>query len=105
MSKHTKGGKPGTHYSNNLDYHAEWSLLRKYDLTLAQYDLICEQQGGVCAICGGVNKSGRRLAVDHDHDTGNVRALLCTTCNVRIGVLENEAWVRAGQEYLLKHKI
>jgi DNA-directed RNA polymerase subunit RPC12/RpoP len=41
-------------------------------------------QSGVCAICHGVNPSGRRLAIDHDHDTKRVRALLCGHCNHRI---------------------
>jgi hypothetical protein len=42
-------------------------------------------QEGVCAICGGINKDGRRLFIDHDHSTGKVRGLLCTKCNFGVG--------------------
>ena len=48
------------------------------------------EQGGGCAACGGVNLSGRRLAVDHDHATGRVRALLCDSCNVALGLLAED---------------
>lgn len=64
-------------------------LKRRYGVTLEQYDRMLEEQNGVCAICGGVNKGGWRLAVDHDHDTGKVRGLLCQNCNRRVGELEN----------------
>lgn len=64
------------------------TLKRKYGITLAEYDQMLEEQHGVCAICGGADPSGRRLAVDHDHETGKVRGLLCTSCNTRLGFLE-----------------
>jgi len=44
-------------------------------------------QFGRCAICGGVNDIDRRLSVDHNHDTGEVRGLLCNRCNRAIGLL------------------
>ena len=57
---------------------------RLYGLSLEAYQELLAQQGGVCAICG--SPPGKRaLAVDHDHVTGEVRALLCTRCNVGIG--------------------
>lgn len=45
-------------------------------------------QNGGCAACGGQNVAGRRLAVDHDHETGEVRGLLCHHCNAAIGHVE-----------------
>ena len=48
-----------------------------------------EAQNGVCAICGEVNVAGRRLAVDHNHETGQVRGLLCCSCNRGIGFLRD----------------
>ena len=56
-----------------------------YGITLEQYDKMFEAQGNSCAICNGVNKSGRKLSVDHDHKTGKVRGLLCGKCNHGIG--------------------
>jgi len=51
--------------------------------------MLAEQDNG-CAVCGGVNSSGRRLAVDHDHETGRVRALLCHGCNVALGLVAED---------------
>jgi hypothetical protein len=63
--------------------------LKKYGLTIEDYGRLLELQGGVCAICG-VN-GGKRLAVDHCHDTGNVRGLLCFDCNVGLGKFQDNA--------------
>jgi Autographiviridae endonuclease VII len=43
------------------------------------------EQSGLCAICKDINPSGRELGVDHDHETGVARALLCCRCNTMIG--------------------
>jgi hypothetical protein len=61
-------------------------LARTYGLSREQYDAMLADQGGGCALCG--RKPGRReLAVDHDHQTGQVRGLLCSSCNGALGVL------------------
>lgn len=55
-----------------------------YLLTKEQRAALEEQQGGRCAICG---RQARKLVVDHDHETGVVRGLLCHGCNTSMGVL------------------
>jgi hypothetical protein len=60
-------------------------IKRFYGITLEQYDKMFEEQGGVCAICDGINKDGRRLFIDHDHKTGKIRGLLCCNCNRGVG--------------------
>lgn len=57
--------------------------VKKYGLTLEQYQEMELRQEGKCAICG--LKPNRRLAVDHNHETGKVRQLLCNNCNTIIG--------------------
>lgn len=52
-----------------------------YGITTNQYRAIWEAQGGRCAICQRANGTRKRLAVDHDHKTGEVRGLLCGPCN------------------------
>lgn len=57
-------------------------LLRRFGITEDQYDEIYRKQGGCCAVCkraSGLFK--HRLAVDHDHQSGEVRGLLCIHCN------------------------
>lgn len=63
-----------------------WRLKRDYNLDIEEYDVLLNQQGGVCAICL-TPEVGRALAVDHDHRTGNVRGLLCFKCNRGLGQL------------------
>jgi hypothetical protein len=66
------------------------NLKYKYGLSAAGYDDLLAQQGGVCAICQQLDPKGRRLAVDHCHETGRVRGLLCVPCNVGIGNLNDD---------------
>jgi hypothetical protein len=63
-------------------------LKRNYGLTLAQYDDLLRSQEGQCAVCQRSPKPGQRLVVDHDHHTGAVRGLLCSSCNTALGLME-----------------
>jgi hypothetical protein len=66
--------------------------MRLYGLTLDQYDALVAEQRGLCAICGEppAKGRGRRLVVDHDHQTGEIRGLLCGLCNVALGYLRED---------------
>lgn len=92
-------------------YGREWTLQRRYNLTGEQYAEMLAAQGFVCGVCGGVEthtyKSGKvkDLAVDHDHDTKEVRGLLCMNCNQGIGRLgDDPARLRAAAAYLERHR-
>lgn len=65
-------------------------LRRKFGMTVEDYDRMCAEQGGVCAICGRRPREGTHLHVDHDHETGRVRGLLCFSCNVAVGQLQHD---------------
>ena len=72
------------------DNQFNYNLYNKYGLTREEYDNMHAEQGHVCKICskpqiGGVTLD--RLVVDHCHDTGKVRGLLCANCNAGIGSL------------------
>ena len=58
---------------------------RNYGITLKEYEELIQEQNNVCAICGQVCSTGKKLAIDHDHTTGKVRGLLCKNCNVALG--------------------
>lgn len=91
--------------ANNPDRDVNKTLFNKYGITLEQYEEMFEKQGGVCALCKKPEttrrnkkaEGGERLAVDHCHDTGVVRGLLCFKCNTAIGALGDtqEAAIRA----------
>lgn len=92
-------------YSENPARHAEYNrrnqLKRRFGITSDEYDSMLESQGGVCAICGEADPTGRRLAVDHNHETGEVRGLLCIRCNRGIGNFKDSpALLQAAAEYL-----
>lgn len=57
---------------------------------MAEYDALAEAQGGVCAVCEKECSFGRALAVDHDHQAGRVRGLLCARCNVTLGNVSDD---------------
>lgn len=80
------------------------NLKSKFGISLEEYSLKLEQQKGVCAICDGLCKSGKRLAVDHDHKTGKIRDLLCNNCNGGLGKFQDnpELLIKAA-DYLRKH--
>jgi hypothetical protein len=60
--------------------------LNKYGMSLEAYNDMLESQGGSCAICKtAAGKFQKSLCVDHDHETGEVRGLLCNSCNWGLG--------------------
>lgn len=77
-------------------------LKRKYGLTEADFERLVAGQSGECAICGATDD---RLVVDHDHATGAVRAILCSACNLAIGLLKEDPKVMdSARQYILKHR-
>lgn len=64
-------------------------LISTYGITLQQYEDMLEAQDHKCTICGGFD-SDRRLSVDHNHDTGAFRGLLCHQCNTGLGLFKDD---------------
>ena len=76
-------------YWANPQGERERHLVRKYGITCADYDRMFSAQRGACAICS--KTQDRAFDVDHDHKTGKVRGLLCTSCNRMIGHAGDDA--------------
>lgn len=78
-----------------IEYLYRKANLKKYNVTVEEYEARLMSQGGLCAICGTDTPGGRgRFHIDHDHTccpgTANscgkcVRGLLCHRCNVMLG--------------------
>jgi len=65
-------------------------LKYEFGITKKEYDSMLVRQGGGCGICGRTKqKSGRALAVDHDHNTGEIRGILCGNCNLMLGYAQD----------------
>jgi len=89
----------------------KYALKTAYRITPEEYDTMYKRQEGRCAICGdrksswqpGMGVKGRQLflVVDHDHQTGRIRGLLCTRCNIGIGQFrEDPAIMNAAIQYV-----
>lgn len=91
------------YYKANPEKHRE-KRLKKYGLTIKDYDTMLLLQKGKCAICSGNNK-GRNFHVDHDHETGKTRGLLCNSCNIGLGMMkDNPEILKNAIKYIRKHK-
>lgn len=84
-----------------------WNLKKNFNMTVEEYELLLQSQNGVCAICGELNlaKNKRYLGVDHNHDTGANRGLLCNLCNAALHRIEYDPdWGNKALTYLAKYK-
>ena len=89
--------------------NARKTQLAKYGLTLEDYDEMFAAQNGLCAVCGkppnGNGPSKDNLAVDHDHETGEVRGLVCDRCNLGLGhFFDDPDLLIAAAVYLVSHE-
>ena len=88
------------------DKWREGYLRRTYGMTLAEYDAMLLAQQGRCGICQTGDPGGRHASfcVDHHHETGAVRELLCTNCNTALGLFrEDRLTLLRAIRYLGRH--
>lgn len=90
----------------NLDKIRNNNLIKKFGITLKQYNKMFQEQQGCCAVCSrhqGELKKG--LAVDHNHENGEIRQLLCGNCNTSLGLMkDNVVLLQKLIEYVQKHE-
>ena len=85
--------------------------LAAHNLTLTEYEAMLVSQDATCAICRKACTTCGRLSIDHDHETGRVRGLLCMKCNIRIhsdntlvgGLRDDPELNVRALEYITKH--
>ena len=79
----------------------------RYGITVEEYDELFAKQNGLCAICEKpeiLTKGDKlhALAVDHNHETMQVRGLLCMNCNTRLGYFEGKNLLSRMVAYLMR---
>lgn len=121
LRKYYKKNKDVINAKNNVYYHAHkeeyapkrkiyaalhkneakgYQLKRYYGISLQEYDDMFTSQNGQCAIC----KEKDTLVVDHNHETGKVRELLCKKCNLALGHSKESVTILDKMiEYLKRH--
>jgi hypothetical protein len=105
--------RQASYYQQKKEEQRNRDLKSKYGITLEQYNVMYENQEGKCACCG-IDESQlkekyashhSRFCVDHDHNTGKVRQLLCQKCNTLVGFLEKRKdTLGKALEYIEKHR-
>lgn len=84
--------------AKRMRYH---HLRRTYGISEIQVVKLHEKQNGICAIC---KEKPKRLVIDHNHITSDVRELLCDGCNSGLGMFkENIEFLKSAIEYIIKH--
>jgi hypothetical protein len=101
-------------------YHKQWytknkermkerfrrnNYFSRYNITIADYEKLLEKQNNSCAICySKTGSANKRLAVDHNHQTGIIRGLLCDECNTGLGKFkDNPSLLTNAIAYLIKN--
>jgi hypothetical protein len=92
------------HCSDRRCHQWTGNLKVKYGISPGEYRKLLNVQGGACAICQRTDQ--KRLAVDHCHETGKIRALLCQRCNLVLGQVEDDPVLleKMGQ-FLIAHRL
>ena len=87
----------GTRKMGTASQRRKWNLKSRYGITTEKKEEMIQKQGGVCAICG---KPPERSVVDHCHETGKVRGILCHGCNIKLPAVEDAEFREAAVAYL-----
>ena len=79
----------------------------RYKITIEEYEELFAKQNGLCAICSQPEKLTKdnklhKMAVDHNHETMQVRGLLCMNCNTRLGYFESKNLLTRMVSYLMR---
>lgn len=94
------------YHAENRDSIRRQKALKKYGITKEQYDNLLRRQNYKCAVCATDSPDGAGdWHIDHCHNTGAVRGLLCSKCNVGLGMFNDDPEaLRLAASYIEKHK-
>jgi hypothetical protein len=90
-------------YNPNKGSHGnKYKIKYLYGITVEEYNELFQEQEGCCKICGKHQTAfKRKLDVDHCHETGKIRGLLCNRCNQALGLMKDSPEnIKAMLEYV-----
>ena len=89
--------------AKNPGVDRKYSLKKRYGMSLEDFDVMLEAQGFRCSLCG-FTLEAKTSCVDHDHESGTVRAILCRPCNTGLGHFKDSSeTLLAAAAYLQRH--
>ena len=99
-----ESGEGKRYYHKHREEEGYRGLRNLYNITKEQYDEMFMKQNGCCAICGIHHTLlTKKLYVDHNHDTGELRGLLCNKCNLGLGIFGDDvSLLQKATDYLNK---
>ena len=81
--------------------YRKWHIKSKYNLSQKEWEGLWYSQDGRCSICDKFFEDIKDICVDHNHETGKIRGLLCKKCNSAIGFFnDNLQLLKTATEYL-----
>lgn len=91
--------------SGSWEAQYRYTLKKRTGLSLEEFKKKSEGQDNLCAICDKECGTYRRLAVDHDHNTGRIRDLLCLKCNAVLGLVDEDTQLlQKIIDYIERHR-
>lgn len=91
--------------NRNINYQKEYQRKKKYGISQDDYNLMLKNQNYCCDICKlNIKNYNKDFAVDHCHNTGKVRSLLCCNCNTLLGMSKENVYVlKNAIKYIKAH--
>jgi hypothetical protein len=87
------------------ELHQARHVKNRYGIALQEYEAMAAAADGKCPVCGEPPPPFNGFDLDHDHETGQVRGLLCRPCNLALGgARDNPAILRALADYIEQHR-
>lgn len=104
-NKAYKNAQDRKRYHLGKDVFRERNLKALYGISISEYNILLESQGGRCAVCRKTqtDNRGRHFFVDHCHSTGRIRGLLCYNCNSAIGMAHDDIELLKKLTQYLEH--
>lgn len=103
-SWHAKKFKTSERTKRDPRKQKSYWLRNKYGIDISDYERMLKDQNNSCAICKTTVPTGYNWHVDHCHETGSVRSLLCSRCNQAIGLVDESLEIlESMKRYLIEH--